>query len=124
MHRFARRWAPLGCLLLSHASFGAGDLSQGKALYAARCAACHSPDYNGVGPAHKGVFGRRAAAAPGYAYSPALAASGLVWTADNLDRWLTDPEALVPGQRMGVKVDEADRRADLIEYLKTLRDGE
>lgn len=98
-----------------------GDALRGQALYQARCAACHSPDFNGVGPAHRGVFGRAAGMAPGYAgYSVALKRSGLVWTEANLHRWLSDPEALVPGQAMGFSVPDAGERADVIAYLRTL----
>jgi cytochrome c len=96
----------------------AGDAQAGLALYQARCTACHSLDYNGVGPAHRGVFGREAAQAKGFAYSDALKASHLVWTEEALDRWLADPEKMAPGQRMGVNVADARERADLIAYLK------
>jgi cytochrome c len=57
---------------------------------------------------------------PGYDYSPALKASGLVWTRENLDRWLAGPERLVPGQKMGYSVPDARDRSDLIAYLETL----
>jgi cytochrome c len=96
------------------------DIVRGKALYAQRCAACHSVDYNGVGPSHAGVFGRKAGAVANYAYSPALKASKLNWTADKLDQWLADPEKFVPGQKMGVGVADAGERLALIKYLKTL----
>ncbi len=105
-------------LIVGAASAQAGDAVSGQALYQARCAACHSIDYNGVGPAHKGVFGRRAGSAPGFAYSAALSASNIVWNAATLERWLSDPERLVPGQKMGVSVPSAAERADLIAYLK------
>jgi cytochrome c len=94
------------------------DVDVGRALYQARCAACHSLDYNGAGPAHRGVFGRQSAQAPGFAYSNALRAVRQVWTEDTLDRWLTDPEKFAPGQRMGVSVPDAQERAQLIAYLK------
>ena len=97
---------------------GDADADAGKTLYQARCTACHSLDYNGVGPAHRGVFGRQAAQAPGFAYSGALKASHIVWNEQTLDRWLSDPEKFVPGQRMGVNVPDAKERADLIAYLK------
>jgi cytochrome c len=35
-----------------------------------------------------------------------------------LDRWLIDPNALVPGTKMLFKVDNAQDRADIIAYLK------
>ena len=97
-----------------------GDAVRGKALYQQTCTACHSIDHNGVGPAHKNVFGAKAGTQPNYMYSPALAASGVIWTEKNLDRWLTQPEALVPGQKMWVSVDSAGERADVIAYLKSL----
>ena len=99
-------------------ALAAGDAESGRALYQARCTACHSLDHNGVGPAHRGVFGRPAAQAKGFAYSDALKASRLVWTEDALDRWLANPEAMVPGQRMGASVPDSKERADLIAFLK------
>jgi cytochrome c len=99
-------------------ALAAGDADAGHVLYQARCAACHSMDFNGVGPAHRGVFARAAAQAKGFAYSDALKSAHLVWTEEALDRWLTDPEKLAPGQRMGISVPDAKERADLIAYLK------
>ena len=99
-------------------ALAAGDADAGRALYQARCTACHSLDYNGVGPAHRGVFGRAAAQAPGFAYSEALKSAHVVWNEETLDRWLTDPEKFVPGQRMGINVSEAKDRADVIAFLK------
>ena len=101
-------------------ALGAGDAARGKDAYETYCTACHSPDKNRVGPAHRGVFGRQAGTAQGYQYSSALAASRLVWNDETLDRWLANPEALVPGQKMGVQVPAAEDRRDIIEYLKTL----
>jgi cytochrome c len=96
----------------------AGDAARGQQLYQAKCSACHSIDYNGVGPAHKNLFGRKAGSLPDYTYSPALQASAIVWDEKNLDKWLTNPEKLVPGQKMGFMVPAAKERADLIAYLK------
>ncbi len=96
-----------------------GDAARGQALYQSRCAACHSIDVSMAGPAHRGVFGRRAGAVSDFAYSPALKASHLVWTARNLDLWLADPQKLVPGQAMNVRIADAAERADLIAYLKS-----
>ncbi|HEY7798010.1 MAG TPA: cytochrome c family protein, partial [Hyphomonadaceae bacterium] len=68
-------------------------------------------------PAHRGVVGRGAASAPAYNYSPALKASGVTWTPENLDKWLTDPRGLVKGVRMGFRLTDARQRADVIAYL-------
>ena len=97
------------------------DAAHGLALYQSRCIACHSVDRPGLGPQHRGVFGRLAGTAPGFSgYSAALKRSGIVWNEVSLERWLTDPERLVPGQAMGVSVPDAAERADLIAYLRTL----
>jgi cytochrome c len=98
----------------------AGDAARGKDLYETTCVACHSPDKNRVGPAHRGVFGRKAGMAPGYSYSEALASSSVVWNEETLAKWLANPEKLIPGQRMGVSVSDAAERDDIVAYLKTL----
>lgn len=116
-----RKTLTLLALLAAAPLAQAADATRGQALYQARCAACHSPDFNGVGPAHRGVFGRLAGTAKGFTnYSVALKRSGLTWTEANLDRWLADPEALVPGQAMGISLPDAGERADVIAFLRTL----
>jgi len=97
-----------------------GDATHGKTLYQG-CAACHSIDDNDLGPRHRGVVGRKAGVIPDYNYSPALKGSGLTWTEANLDRWLTNPSALVPGTKMFFKIDDPQSRADIIAYLKELK---
>ena len=96
-----------------------GDPVHGKALYQG-CQACHSIDDNDLGPRHRGVVGRRAGSVEDYSYSAALKNSGLTWNEATLDRWLTNPSALVPGTKMYFKIDDAQARADIIAYLKDL----
>lgn len=71
---------------------------------------------------HMGVFGRKAGSIADFDYSKAVKKSKIVWNDKTLDRWLTDPEKLIPGQKMGFQVPEATDRADVIAYLKTLKD--
>jgi cytochrome c len=96
-----------------------GDLGAGKALWERTCANCHALDYDGEGPRHRGVYGRKAGTAD-HDYSPALKDSGIVWSEDTLERWLTNPEALIPGQRMNFKIASPADRANVIAYLKSL----
>jgi len=93
-----------------------GDATRGATLYQA-CMACHSLDEDDVGPRHRGVVGRTAGTVPGFAYSPALRNSHIVWGAETLDRWLTNPQALVPGARMFFAMPNAQDRADVIAWL-------
>jgi cytochrome c len=97
-----------------------GDATHGKALYQG-CQACHSIDDNDLGPRHRGVVGRRAGSVEDYSYSTALKNSGLTWDEATLDRWLTNPSALVPGTKMFFKIDDPRARADIIAYLKELK---
>lgn len=98
---------------------GAPDAARGEQLYVSRCGACHSIDDNGAGPRHRGLFGRKAGTQPGFEYSEALRASGIVWTPTMVDRWLTNPNALVPGNKMVVQLaNEPADRADLIAFLR------
>ena len=108
-------------VLASTSAVAGGDAVRGQQVYEMRCGGCHSVETDRVGPRHAGLIGRRAGAVPGFAYSPALASSKLVWNASTLDRWLTNPEALVPGQRMGYSLSDAAQRADVIAYLSTLK---
>jgi cytochrome c len=111
----------VGAVLTASACFCgpafAADAARGEALYQG-CEDCHSIDKNDVGPMHRGVVGRAAGTVAGYAYSPALKASKLVWTESNLDKWLTNPQDLVPGTKMFFKIDNPQDRADIIEFLK------
>ena len=96
----------------------AADAARGQTLYKTMCVACHSIDYNGVGPAHKGLIGKKAGSRADYVYSPAVKASSIVWADKTMDKWLANPEKLIPGQKMGFMVPAAKDRADLIAYLK------
>jgi cytochrome c len=103
--------------LAAHAD---GDAAHGQQIYESRCVACHSPDANRVGPMHRGVFGRKAGSIANYNYSNALKKADVVWDDDTLDKWLTNPQAFIPGQKMNFKVANPQDRADVIAYLKTL----
>lgn len=95
-------------------------IERGRQLYEARCTACHSVDADRTGPRHRGVVGRVAGTVAGFDYSPALAASRITWTPQTLSAWLRGPEQLVPGQRMGYRMEDPREIADVVAYLATL----
>ncbi|MFY9314569.1 MAG: cytochrome c family protein [Burkholderiales bacterium] len=103
-------------------ALAAGDAKRGAQLFR-QCLACHSvqPGEHLTGPSLADVTGRRAGSAQGFRrYSDALKQSGAVWDEATLDKWLADPEKLIPGNNMtfpGVR--DAKARQDLIAYLKT-----
>jgi cytochrome c oxidase assembly protein Cox11 len=92
--------------------------ARGKQLFSETCAACHGLDKNKTGPSLAGVFGRKAGSAAGYKYSSALAQSGIRWSADSLDRWLTNPRKFIAGVKMPARVPNASARRDIIAFLK------
>ena len=96
-----------------------GDAKRGETLYAA-CAACHTldPGQNQLGPHLKGIVGRKAAAVDDYTYSGPMKRAEVTWTAETLDAFLTDPQAVVAGTKMPFAgMPDAKDRADLIAYL-------
>jgi cytochrome c len=101
-----------------------GDAARGERVFP-RCYSCHSVDPNDTaklqGPNLYQIIGRPAGAIPGFDYSDAMrekAAAGLTWDAATLDRYIADPEAVVPGTRMSVPpLRDEQERADLIAYL-------
>ena len=102
-----------------------GSVVNGQAIFESRCVACHSLESHRVGPALGTVFGRVAGKASGFDYSSALASATHVWRQEKLLAWLEDPEAVVPGQGMGYRVEQAVDRLDVVAYLASLsvKDG-
>lgn len=90
--------------------------------YFAVCSSCHvtSPDGSSAqGPNLRGVVGRKAGSDPKYSYSAALKGASIVWTEQNLDKWLTKPNMMVPGTKMMISVQNAEDRQKIIDYLLT-----
>ena len=88
-----------------------------------QCRSCHNlksgqPDT--VGPNLAGVFGTRIGSnRPAYAYSDASKGSNIVWTDANMDRWLENPAAVVPGSSMAFAgISSPDARSALIAFLR------
>jgi cytochrome c len=95
-----------------------GDATRGKQVFEARCTGCHTLNQNREGPKLAGVVGRTSGTADGFTYSAALKKAGIRWDAQSLDRWLADPDSLVPDNDMEFHVSKAQERSDLIAYLQ------
>jgi cytochrome c len=101
-----------------------GDATAGENVYK-KCKICHQIGEgakNTVGPEQNGVIGRKAGTAEGFNYSPAMKEAGekgLVWTEDNLHKYLENPKEFVPKNKMAfVGLKEQKDRDDVIAYLK------
>jgi cytochrome c len=97
---------------------GAGDAARGKAVFQKRCTGCHAMDGDREGPRLAGIFGRKAGTVPSFEYSTGLKNSGITWNDATLEKWLTDPDLMVPDTNMDFHVPKAQERADLIAYFK------
>ncbi len=101
---------------------GAGPVDPAPPAFAV-CRSCHStqPGQNGIGPTLAGIAGSKAGDVPGYAFSPALKASGITWDRASLDTWLQGPMKMVPGTKMVLPVSDPERRKAIVDYLETLK---
>jgi cytochrome c len=111
--------ALLTLLVLAGSARADGDAARGEARFQ-DCAACHRLEAgaNNVGPSLHGIFTRKAGELADFRYSPAIKRSGITWTPETLDSFISDPQALVPANRMPYAgMASASDRADLIAYL-------
>ena len=98
-----------------------GDATKGKKVFR-KCKACHVADSakNRVGPSLQGVVGRQIASADGFAYSKAFLGQDLVWTPENLTKFITKPRNFIKGTKMsfgGLK--KPTDVENVIAYLQT-----
>jgi cytochrome c len=106
--------------LVATAARADGDAARGEAQFQ-ECAACHKLEAgtNEVGPSLHGIFSRKAGELADFRYSPAMKRSGMTWTAETLDKYIADPQAFIPANRMPYAgMANAKDRADLIAYLQ------
>jgi len=102
------------------ATFDEAQFEHGATLFTRNCSTCH--DLSGgsmrAGPMLGGLGGRQAGSVKGFAYSAALKNSSIVWNEETLDRWLSGPQAFVPGTIMQIQpITDPEARRALITYL-------
>lgn len=105
---------------LAHAQ----DAAAGQKVFKIYCNACHAvvKGQTRVGPSLFGIYGSKTGEVPGFHFSKANKEANLVWDDATLDHYLENPRKVIPGTTMtfaGVK--DAQKRQDLIAYLKTLK---
>ena len=119
-----RRTVIAGLLLAGSTTAAlAADPAAGEKIFKTQCGICHAvaAGENRIGPTLFGVVGRRAGSVPGFNYTADHKRLDITWDAAILDKYLTNPRAMVPDTSMvyaGLKNDA--ERADLIAYLETL----
>ena len=92
----------------------------------ALCKVCHTFDKGGatlIGPNLYGVVGMKIASHEGVTYTPALKAKEGNWTYENLDAWLTNPQAFAPGTATAFPgIPDIKKRAAVIAYPQQCRE--
>ena len=119
------------CLaLLSGAALAqdSGGASEDQLAFNNHCRTCHvtkEGDHR-LGPSLHNIIGREAGSVPGFGYSTAMADAGLVWDEETLDRYIENPDAVVPGNNMKPYsgITSAEERAKIIAHLKAESDGQ
>lgn len=111
---------PSIAVLLASADAGRGEVG----IKAQGCVACHSLNEGGkagIGPNLYGVIGAPHGHQEGFAYSAVLKAKQGPWTFEAMNEWLRKPNAYAPGTKMTYAgLTDPKKRADIIEYLRTL----
>ncbi len=107
-------------LLAAFAAAGSakGDTDAGRSAFEKRCTGCHALDHEKTGPRLAGVVGRKAGTVSAFPYSDAVKKSAVVWNKAVLDKWLTDPESVIPDTDMAFRLDNPVERAAIIAFLK------
>lgn len=115
----------LAALLSAPLAHAAGDAKRGADVFAEECGDCHSaqPGKDKKGPTLTGVNGRKAGTVPTFAgYSDAMKSSGITWSPEKIDAYITAPKKMVPGGKMKYDgLPDAAARADVLAFVLQLR---
>lgn len=111
------------CLFSAQTALAQGNIDAGAKLYR-KCLSCHMLEQttNKMGPHLVQILGRPAGSVKNFPYSPAMTAArqdGLIWTEENLRKFLASPKAMIPGTTMrfwGLWDGQLD---DLLAYIES-----
>lgn len=97
-----------------------------EAQFKKSCGTCHAAIADAPkrqGPNLFQIVDRPAGSVAGFKYSEAFlkGKDGVFWDEATLDRWIADPQSVIPGAIMPYKQADDAKRHLIIEFLKTAR---
>ena len=99
--------------------------ASGQQAFNNACRTCHmvKEGDNRLGPNLHNVVGRKAGSLPDYGYSSAMKEAGFVWDEEKLDRFIANPDEIVPGNNMKPYggLSSGDDRKTIIGFLAQSR---
>ena len=103
----------------------AQETNAGQVAFNQVCRSCHTTKEgdNRLGPSLRGVIGRKAGSLPNYSnYSDSMKNADLVWDKNNMERFIANPDQVVPGNNMKpfAGVASADERANIVAFLESV----
>lgn len=125
MKAYVKLISVLPAMLISGLAPAYSEDLDGQIVFNNNCRTCHSTNAgdNRLGPTLHNIVGRKAGAIDGYAFSSSMKSSGITWTEDNLRKFITNPESVVPGNQMqpfgGMKSEE--EKTALIKFLASAK---
>jgi cytochrome c len=96
----------------------------GASLFLNQCGTCHTVEHGVAarqGPNVAGVVGRKVGSQAGFKYSEGFGRADWTWDATSLDRWLANPQAMIPGAVMLYRQGDPATRKTIIDWLKDQR---
>ena len=97
------------------------EAESGQQAFNNACRTCHMvrEGDNRLGSNLYKVVGRKAGSLPNYAFSSAMKEAGLVWDEEKLDRFIANPDQVVPGNNMKPfgGLSSSDDRKKIIAFL-------
>lgn len=101
----------------------AAEEPSGEQVFNNHCRTCHTwkEGDNRLGPNLHGLIGRKAGSVEGYSYSPSMKDAKIAWDEGTLDKFIANPDSVVPNNNMKpfVGISDAKVRSQIIEFLKS-----
>ena len=119
--------AAVCAIYLTPSPSSSADVESGQLVFNNACRTCHTTNKgdNRLGPHLYKIVGRKAGSLPNYAYSSAMKGADFIWDEAKLNRFIANPDEMVPGNSMKPYggLASAEDRDKVIAFLRSLSSG-